>query len=47
MNEQNKKSACYIGKDNKHLITVNCTNGKMTVAVHSIDGIKFYCLDLI
>lgn len=47
MNEQNKKSTCYIGKDNKHLITVSCSNDKMTVVVHSIDGIKFYYLDLI
>ena len=44
--EQNKKDVCYVGKNNKHLITVICNDNKMTVTIHSIDDIKVYHLYL-
>lgn len=46
MTEQNKKDVCYVGKNNKHLITVICNDNKMTVTIHSIDDIKVYHLYL-
>lgn len=47
MEKENKKSACYIGKDNKHLITVICSDKKMSVTVQSVSGIQTYYLNLI
>ncbi|MBD7894587.1 hypothetical protein H9564_02420 [Limosilactobacillus sp. Sa3CUN2] len=46
MKEENKKDACYVGKDSKHLITVSCNDKKMTVVIQSIGNIKIYRLDL-
>ena len=47
LTKQNKKDACYLGRDSKHLITVICSDEKMSVTIQSVSGIQSYYLDLI
>lgn len=47
MDKQSKKDACYLGKDNRHLITAICNGKTMSVTIQSTSGVQSYSLGLI